>query len=74
MCGDSTREKLAKFALDEWGYITAVVVLTRKEGLHVAREHLIKHRLFGLARTIRLFPASTSTSRMLLRQILHETE
>ena len=74
MGGDSTREELAKFALEKRGYVSAVVLLTRKERLQVARENLIKHGLFGPARTIRLFPAFTSTSRMLLRQILHETE
>ena len=43
MCGDSAREELAKFALDKLGYVSAVLLLTRKERLQVARESLIKH-------------------------------
>jgi hypothetical protein len=69
---DPTREELAQFPFHEPRHVPAILLLPRKERLQVARQNLIEHRLFGLARTIGLFPATnTGTRGIPLRQTLH---
>jgi hypothetical protein len=74
MGGDTTREELAQFLFHEPRHVPAILLLTRKERLQVARQNLIKHRLFGLARAIGLSLATNAGTRETpLRQTLHET-